>query len=268
VSSTPDPISTVDMGWIRSRALELHRELVSTLPDSARQRVAKIPLMFDPQPGEVNAYAACADTGPILVVTEELLRIAAELSRARAVDERYGTQKGAEYSALLAQSLRPNQQLSPPPAGFYTQAQVADGSLLPRQHRVFDEMVAFVVSHELAHHYLGHLPCSAGDLRSVSEVANLATGVIPPLNQPNELAADSYGVQALLRSTSAHPQEPWTEVGALALMSFFQIIESRSQFEILFAFQATHPPATLRAPLIQQVANQVRSGWFTLPVLP
>ena len=65
-----------------------------------------------------------------------------------------------------------------------------------------DEMIAFVLGHELAHHYLGYTGCANGQpigpIPNATKIDHIATAVAPFLNQPNEAASDQWGVYNLL----------------------------------------------------------------------
>jgi Zn-dependent protease with chaperone function len=138
-----------------------------------------------------------------------------------------------------------------------------------REQQLFEEQLAFVMGHELGHHYLGHLPCTAGsDPLGAGEVARVLSGTVPLFNQPNEIAADVAGVYnvldaARLRATRA--AYGWTEGGGLLTMRFFAGLESMN---LATAFASSHPPPQVRVPIIQQAANTWRStGGAQFPLL-
>jgi Zn-dependent protease with chaperone function len=143
-----------------------------------------------------------------------------------------------------------------PAANFFDSNQDLDARKVKRQHELYDEEGAFVLGHEMAHHYLGHLPCTAGNV-TASEVGMVLTSVVPAFNQVNETAADTAGVHNVLNAGRNRTDYHWTEGGALLTMRFFAGMDQWSPVDILFAFESTHPPPQVRIPIIQQTA----AGW-------
>jgi hypothetical protein len=146
-----------------------------------------------------------------------------------------------------------------------------DARVLARQHQVFDEQVAFVLGHELGHHHLGHLPCTAGsDPLGAGEAARILSSQVPLFNQPNEIAADLAGTYNLLdagRARQARGLAGWNEGGGLLTMRFFAGLGQLSPADILTSFERSHPPPQLRTPIIQQAAGAWRStGGNPFPV--
>ena len=122
-----------------------------------------IPLQVIEDPKEVNAFAGCSQKGGAFMgITAPLLLIMARTSEARAFDELYGTGKYAELSNGIATEVKAQKTVSGPPAGFLPLPQALDPRKLARQNFLFDEQVAFVLGHELAHHYRGHTGCANG----------------------------------------------------------------------------------------------------------
>jgi hypothetical protein len=262
-----DPINTLNRAWLRQSAQSVLVELTRALPDVARQRVDGIPLVVDDTPGDVNAFAACSDGRSLMAVTDGLLEIMAWLSMAQAHDELFGTTKTDEYIRFIAQNLAAGRDI-PRPSGFFSAVTQNDGRKVQRQHVIFEEELAFVLGHELAHHHLGHLPCTGrpGPLGS-ADLARVLASRVPLINQPNEAAADLAGTTNLLdagaRRTGAH----WSEGGGLLTMRFFIGLDGGFAANLLLAFQQSHPAPQLRIPLIQQSANYWRrNGGVGIPV--
>lgn len=264
-----DPISGTDIAWLRRRAASLMQELVAALPDVAKQRVQAIPLAVDDTPGEVNAFAGCVRGGAVMVVTDGLLDIAAHLSAARANDDVFGTRKVDEYIQLIVSRQRPEQPVVRPPANFFDPAQATDARRVARQHDVFDETIGFVLGHEIAHHHLGHLPCTGtpGPF-GTGDLARGLSSAVPLFNQPNELAADAAGTNDVLAAGARRSGYRLTEGGGLLMMQFFTALDRLSAIDVLFGFERTHPAPLLRIPVIQNTANLYRlsgGGWLPLP---
>jgi hypothetical protein len=264
-----DPINQVDIGFLRGRAQTVMAELVQNLPAAQRARVQNIPLIVDDEVGEVNAFAACTREGKsAMAISDGLLDIQAHLSQAQATDELFGSRKVDEYVRLIAQNQRPKTPIVRPAPGFFNPGQSVDGRKVQRQHQVLDEQLAFVLGHELAHHYLGHLPCTAGAGLSAAEVGRILSDAVPLFNQPNELAADMAGVNNVLTTGSRRATYRLTEGGALLTMRFFAGVDQFSPADILFGFERTHPPPAVRSPVIQQTASAWRAtGGQGLPII-
>jgi len=257
VPSMPnDPIDAADRTWLRQSAQTILVELTRALPDIARARVEGIPLVVDDTPGDVNAFAACSSGRSLMAVTDGLLEIMAGLAAAAAHDEVFGTNKTDEYIRFIAQNLAPGRAV-PRPSGLFAAAAQSDGRKVQRQHVLFEEELAFVLGHELAHHHLGHLPCTGkpGPLNT-GELARVLASNVPLFNQPNEAAADLAGTTNLLDAGVRRSGARWSEQGGLLTMRFFGGLEG--SLPLLLAFQQSHPPPQLRIPLIQQSANYWR----------
>lgn len=268
-SAALDPINTGNMPWLRQRAQQLLTELVAALPADSQQRVSGIPLIYDDKPGEVNAFAACSKGRALMAVTDEMLRIMGFLAQSQANDERFGTRKVDELIRYVGQNQQPERPLALPGVGFFDVQQQLDTQRVNRQHQLFDEQLAFVLGHELAHHHLGHLPCTARpDGLGTADIARALSDAVPLFNQPNELAADIAGTTNVLnagkRSTQGYA---YTENGGLLTMRFFGGLDNVSVVQILFDFEASHPAPQIRAPVIQQAAATWRfTGGQGLPV--
>jgi hypothetical protein len=270
-----DPINSTDILFLRGRAQAVIQELIAALEPASSQKVAGIPLIVDDRVGEVNAFAACTKGGKsVMAISDGLLDIESHLARTKATDEIFGTQKTGQYIQLIAKNQKPGQPIVRPAPGFFDPGQDADGRKVKRQHEILDEQIAFVLGHELGHHYLGHLPCTAsgGGGVTAAEVSHVLSNVIPIFNQPNELGADVSGTNNVLAAGKRRaPAYHWTEGGGLLTMQFFAGLDSMSPIDIVFGFERSHPPPQIRTPVIQQTASQWRSsggqGW-KFPGLP
>lgn len=264
-----DPINLVDLNFLRGRAQAVLVELVGNLPPAQQGRVRGIPLVVDSEVGEVNAYAACTQSGKTaMAISDGLLDVESHLAQARALDELFGSRKVDEYVRYLATNQRPKSPVVRPPPGMFDPAQSVDARKVARQHQLLDEQIAFVLGHELAHHYLGHLPCTSTSVISAAEVGRVLSDAVPLFNQPNELAADMAGVNNVLTTGSRRTGYRLTEGGALLTMQFFSGIDQLTPGSIIFGFERSHPPPALRTPIIQQTAAAWRAtGGQGLPIL-
>ncbi len=263
-----DPINSLNIPWMRKRASEVMAQLVGALPANRRSLVQTIPLVVDDRPGEVNAFAACIDGKALMAVSDGLLEILAQMAQCKATDELYRTRKLDAYIQLIATQQRPKQPVVRPGVGFYNHQQQVDGRKVQRQHQLFDEQVAFVLGHELAHHYLRHLPCVGGSGGlTPTDVGRVLSNALPGFNQPMEVAADTNGVENLLTAGSRQQGYKWTEGGALMVLHFFNGLKKMTPVEsIIFGFELSHPHPAWRIPIVQTAANSWRSrGGNPLP---
>jgi hypothetical protein len=190
-----------------------------------------------------------------------MLDIEAHLAKCKATDDVFGTRKLEAYIELVAKNTRPGSPVVRPAAGFFDPSQETDPRKVQRQHQLLDEQIAFVLGHELAHHYLAHLPCTAADgLLTVSEMNRVATAAVPTFNQLNESAADTAGTYNVLDAGAKRKERRLTEGGALLTMQFFMGFDRMAPGTISFDFERTHPPPNLRMPWIQTAANGWRNG--------
>ncbi|HVY26538.1 MAG TPA: M48 family metalloprotease [Polyangiaceae bacterium] len=263
-----DPIIVHDITFLRTRAQQVLNDLVAALPQPQQSRVTGIPLVVDATPGEVNAFATCSGASPALAITDGLLQIESQLARFRAVDELAGSNKVGDYIALIARGARPKQALPEAPPGFVDPRFDFDPRKGTRQYELLDEQLAFVMGHELGHHYLGHLPCTAVMPLNLAQIGALLSNAVPAFNQPNEVAADMVGINNTLTMGARRPGYHLTEGGALLTMQFFAGLDQLTPADILFGFERDHPPPQLRTPIIQQTAAAWRAtGGAGLPIL-
>jgi hypothetical protein len=234
-------------------------ELTANLSPTYQARVANVPLVFDPDPNSVNAFAGCTTSGtPFLASTEGLLEAIDGIAQTRATDEMFGTHTYEAYVGYVAPRLvAQNGGSAMLFAGLIPPQYLIDLRRISRAHEIFDETVAFTFGHELAHHYMGHTGCANGQsdglAPAVAQLGQLVTSVMPALNQPNEVVADTQGCIDMLdagraRSTRAYA---WTEGGALTLLDFFARLDQASGASVWVAFLRTHPNSALRIPVVQ-----------------
>jgi hypothetical protein len=266
-----DPLNALDANYMADRSQTIIAELIRALTPAQRARIEGIPLVVDPTKSEINAFAACHDGRALMAVTAGMFDVLGHLAQAKAHDQRFGTQKTAEYIQFIAQNQRPDEPVLPPPSGFIPAANAVDATKVQLQHQIFDEALAFVLGHELGHHYLGHLPCTGSPgFLGTAELAREASSLVPLFNQPNELGADVAGTGNVLSAGTARAaqgQTAWTEAGAYLVMEFFVGLAGPGAFE--FAFERSHPPPQLRIPVVQQTAATWRATGgrvFTIPL--
>jgi hypothetical protein len=243
-------------------------ELIAQLSADKQQKVRGIPLVFDPDPNEVNAYAGCDEQGnPFLAGTEGLLEAVDAMSQTRATDEQFQTQTYEAYTSYAAPRLVQKAGSPALVAGIIAPQHWGDARRFSRAHEMFDEIVAFTFGHELAHHYLGHTGCANGQAQSngpnPAQIGNLFIRILPGLNQPNEALADINGIVNTLDTGRARAQGGyyrWTEAGGLTLLDFFARMERAAGISPLnpIGFIRTHPNPALRIPTVQTTASTWR----------
>lgn len=241
-----DPINRLNVAQLEAHAQTVLGELVAALPEDKRPHVSGYELQFDNALGDVNAYATCGEGGtPIVAVSDGLLLIAAHIAMSTATDEIFETEKRSQYMDWISEH-----GIQAPPPGFYAPQLHTDRAKIARQREIFDEQLAFILGHELAHHYLGHLGCKADGDPLVE-----ATGGVPLFEQTQELAADVAAVKNLLSAGARRSGYEWTEDGALFVLAAFQARTEISVKTMVFAFERTHPLPVLRMPLITTTAD-------------
>ena len=247
-------------------------ELIASLSEQARARVQGIPLQVIEDPKEVNAFAGCTNSGGAFMgITSPLALILARTSEARAYDEIFGTAKYNELTAGFANEVRGQKTVTGPPAGFLPLPQALDPRKLARQRFLFDEQVAFVLGHELAHHYRGHTGCANGAASggiTPQDVGRLLSSTVPLFNQPNEIEADVQGTFNVLDAGSRRSAGRFTEEGANLVLDFFSRLQSLGVETIVLGFLMTHPPPQLRLPIVQNAAQQWRNNGGRAPAFP
>ena len=242
-------------------------ELIQALPAAAQGQVRSIPLLIDDRPGEVNAFAACDEAGQsAMAITVGLLKISATLSTAQAHDNRFGTRTVDAYIETLARQLRSGQAV--PGAAPSLFPGLGDTVVQQQRLQLLEEQVAFILGHELGHHHLNHLPCTAApDPSGVDRAGRVLSNAVPLFNQPNEVAADLAGVGNVLDAGRRRQQggrSAWTEGGALLSMRFFSGLSQLSAGAVLTSFERSHPLPQLRTPILTHAAsNWRRTGSVT-----
>jgi hypothetical protein len=252
-----DATGTMTGAFIRQQAKVVLDELVAALPDQARARVAGIPLVVIEDPKEVNAFAGCDKSGKAFMgITAPLLTIEQASSEAKAFDELAGSTRFDQYIGDVAQRVRAGQTVAGLPPGALPLPLALDQRKLARQKFLFDQQVAFVLGHELAHHHRGHTGCANGVSGGVTgeDVGRLLSNTVPLFNQPVELEADMYGTTNTLDAGARRQGGTWTEEGGMLTLHFFSRLQSFGVETVLLGFLMTHPPPVVRIPVVQNTA--------------
>jgi hypothetical protein len=249
----------------RAEVSSVMAELIANLAPAYQAKVKGIPLQFENNPAEINAYAGCDEKGASFMAgTEGILLAFDAIAQTKATDELFGTHTYEQYAATVTPQLVHSETATPAlPVGIIPNPFVLDARRLSRAHELFDELAAFTFSHELSHHYLGHTGCANGDnLGAFAALGHIATSIVPIFNQPNEAFADNFGVIDVLDSGRARrPQYSWTEQGGLFLLDFFGRLgqAAGNDRRLLEKYMTSHPDSSLRIPLVQNTARDWRS---------
>ncbi len=255
-----DPINVVHIPSLRINSERVLRELVAALPADQRTRIASIALVSDNALGDVNAYATCDAGGPFIAISDGMLMVAAHLANTTATDEFFATELGVRYLDWLEKH-----SIEAPPVTFYATDYQTDRRKVLRQHELFDEAIAFVLAHELAHHYLGHLACNS-DGGVVEEVGQIASDSVPLFNQTTEVAADVAAVKNVLAAGVARTGYTWSEDGALLVIAAFNRRHPLTAADLLFGFERSHPIPHVRVPVITSTAELWHNTGGHLPL--
>ena len=244
-----DALHTGSLEPLHAMAQKTLAALVDVLGDAKKHAVENVLLDFDFGGGitDVNAYATCAGDRPTVTVTDGLLEILRQLALAHATDEVFGTDRMETY---MRWSLSHHGQVPPVDQLYGDDRRVSELAW-----SLFVDELAFVIGHELAHHYLGHLDCHS------AQIGQLALRVVPLFSQAAELAADAGSVENTLE---VGRDKEWTEDGAILVIQFFR---SQQTIEgVVLAFIRTHPLAEIRLPTITVTADIWRATGGRLPL--
>ena len=254
------PTGALLMPVMKDEAKKIYQKEIDVLAASKKTQVEKIPLLFEDNKAEINAFAGCDDSGKtFVVVTAGMYQMLDLMAQTKATDETFGTGYYDEYIKELAKQQEGKAQILPLPPGMLDPTKSLDQRKLKRQREIFDEAIAYVLGHELAHHYMGHLGsvCSggAGGTIKPGDVIRLAKKVVPAVNQANEIQSDVEGVNNLLAAGQNESEYKWSEGGALIVIDFFKKLRDLHPGAPLFTFMMTHPAPEVRAPIVKNTAN-------------
>jgi hypothetical protein len=240
---------------LRQKAQAELRKLTAGLADKDRRRLVGLYLAFDPSASDPIAQVACDDDGDyVVVVSDAMLRLVANVARAQSYDEaNAGSRRIEEYASFLARSQLPARRLLPPPPGFYTAATA--GATYEDRLR---ESLAFVVAREIAHLRAGDLVCPSptptkehGD-DAWTEAEQKKAREIAARVYPGAATRDE---EAIASATDAGR----TEQGAVGLLRFFAQLEiERALVTARFtpSYLATHPGSAVRLAAVRAAVQR------------
>lgn len=253
-----DVTPALDTAAYRAVADEELGKLLAVLPARERSKLVGAYVVHDEDVADPTAQAACDDDGDgVVVLSDAMLRLLADVARAASFDEATGSRRVEEYAEYLARVQVPGRRLLPPPAGFYV-AGSPESSASAR----FRGSVAFVIAREAAH-------LVAGDLRCAHPTATREQGdavwTEAERRKARETADALYPGRAAERDAEA---AIWLvngehgEAGALGMLRFFAAVEvqritNATRFEP--AYLRTHPSANTRIATVRGAAGQARA---------
>jgi hypothetical protein len=267
--NSTDASGAMTMAFLRTEVVSVIDEVRNHLPPEHRSRVEHVPFHIVDDPVEPNAAAGCApgSGAPMIMITTPMLTICAATAQARAYDELAHTSTYETYASSIMDMIRGHEvhglardALSGPLA--------TDPRKLARQRHLFDEQVAFILGHEMAHHYRGHTGCTPSASASAAEAEGLQRQLAqqaPPLQQPFEIEADMWGITSVLEAGHERAGGHWSDEGALLSLDTFRHIGETQTADLPLVFLSTHPPSMIRAPLVEEVARSWTPGRAPLP---
>lgn len=247
---------------LRQTAVNEGKRLFEGLDAASKRRLVGLYVAFEDNAADPGAMASCDDDGDyVIVLSDAMLRLAANVARAATQDEESGSRTVEDYASFVARSQVRGRRLLPPPAGFFTAAASGDA----RETRL-REALSFVLARELAHLRAGDLVCArptathehGDDVWTAAEQrwATVAASTLYPGRAAERDAEATSRVVAAGRS----------EAGALALLRFFVRLDSdRAALPARFvpSYAAQHPGAASRVATVVMAAgteNAARAG--------
>ncbi len=250
--------------FMDAEAERIHQALVTALDPAQNGQVAQIPFHVVVQHDEPNAAAACTRGVASMMITSAMLELCAGIAETKAYDEVAGADTYTQYVTTVVDQIRHDRPVQGVDPSLHADPHRTDAHKLARQIHLFDQQVAFIVGHELAHHYLGHTNCVAGRSDAQvqrDEMAAILAHTVPPFSQPREVEADMWGTVNALEAGRVQTNGTWTEEGALLNLDFFRRLSDQGGAELVMAFLSTHPPSVVRIPIVQSTAQQWTPGY-------
>ena len=260
---------SMTMAFLRTEVAAVINEVRAHLPPAHLARVQHVPFQIVDDPVEPNAAAGCtpASRAPMIMITTPMLTICAATSEARAYDELAHTTTYETYASGIMDMIRRG-SVHGLSAGTISGPLATDPRKLARQRHLFDQQVAFILGHEMAHHYRGHTGCAPSGVVSAQEAEDLQRSLAqaaPPLQQPFELEADMWGITSVLEAGHERAGGHWGDEGALLSLDTFRHLGEMQTDDLPLVFLSTHPPSMIRAPVVEQITRDWTPGRAPLP---
>jgi hypothetical protein len=246
-------------------AERVHQLLVAALPEHEQSQVRDVPFEVIQEDREPNAAAGCrrSTNAPVMMITSAMLVLAAGIAETKAYDELAGTTTYDQYVTAVIDQVRNQRPVAGVDPSLHAAPHATDPHKLGRQAHLFDQQVAFILGHELAHHYRGHTNCVAG--RTAEEIQRdeamqILAHTIPPGGQPREVEADMWGATNVLEAGHRMQAAQWTQEGGLLNLDFFRRLSEEGGPNLVLMFLSTHPPSLVRIPIVRSISQQWEPG--------
>jgi hypothetical protein len=258
--------------YLEAEAMRIQQALVAALAAHENEQTRDIPFEIIQEDREPNAAAGCvrSTNRPAMMITSAMLELAAGISETKAYDELAGTTTYETYVTSVIEQVRNERPVTGPDLSLHSAPNNTDAHKLARQAHLYAQQIAFIVGHELAHHYRGHTNCVSG--RSDAEIqrdelGRMLASTVPTFSQPREIEADMWGVTNVLEAGRNRPGGTWTQEGGLINLDFFRRLADQGGPNLAMAFLSTHPPAMVRMPIVRSTAQRWTPGWRP-PAMP
>lgn len=247
---------------LRQKAQAELRRVFGVLAEKDRRRLVGTYLAIDPSPSEPIAQAACDDDGDyVVVVSDAMLRLVANVARAQAYDEGdIASRHVEEYASYIGRVQNPGRRLLPPAPGFY-----AGGKPAPTADERMREALAFVVAREIAVLRAGDLVCphptatkEHGDDEWTESEQKRARETAQRI-YPNPNGAMARDDEAIATTEGAGRSLE----GAIGLLRFFAQLEIQRTISMgLFVppYHTTHPGPSVRLAAARAAAARRKSN--------
>lgn len=219
-----------------------------------RRAIPGVYVAFDPNPTDALAQAACDDDGdPVIVVSDAMLRLVAQITRLAQHDRDHQTSTLDGYAAYLVANQAPGKRLLAPPPGTFDAGSSVDA--VPREQLV--AALLFVLARELEHHRARDLACAhptltteAGDAIWTAGEQIAAVATARSLYPGNASARDEAAAAGLV-ATSAQ--------GAFDVLAFFARFDAehaKTPARVVPSYVVTHPRSAARLASVKSIASK------------
>lgn len=215
------------------------KALVATLDIAERTRLVGIYVAFDDSVVDPIAQVACDDDGDyVVLLSDAMLRLVAQIARADTADERRGSSILDEYASFVARTQVPGRRIVPPAPGFFVEGSHEE----PSEERLHAAL-SFVIADELERLRARDLVCARptatrerGDDVWTAAEARAAAQVAVAVYPAHDVERDAAAFARVRKSGRS-------ERGALAVTRFFAKLEAARTADTRFApsYSRAHP---------------------------
>ena len=238
------PTGALTLDWMKKEASRIFDKMKAGLSATNRAKVDSVPLKFKAARDDVNAFAGCDEGGTYVVVTEGMYDIVDLIAQAKATDETFATSYYADYIKMLASQQAGAAKVLPLPPGALDLTQIAqDPNKLKRQYQLYEEIMSFVLGHELGHHYQGHISTSCSGTKA-GELNAFLSKYVPMVNQPLRSTPTAWAPSTSSISGENSRTTNRTKRAACCSSTFSLQLRDTAGLTgaVVFSFMSTHPP--------------------------